>query len=129
MSTLINIAALDNTWLLAAVWMALAFLGALLAIRFKISAALIEIVLGIAAGNFITLSTNTWIDFIAGFGSIMLTFLAGAEINPTVLRQQWRPAVLIGVLSFALPFAGAFAFALYAGHWSLTAAKVAGVAM
>jgi Kef-type K+ transport system membrane component KefB len=124
-----HVTALDDTWLLAAIWMALAFAGALLAIRFKISAALIEIILGILAGNFIALATNSWIDFIAGFGSIMLTFLAGSEINPLVLRQQWRPAVLIGALSFAFPFAAAFAFAFYGGHWSLTAAKVAGVAM
>lgn len=124
-----HMAALDNTWLLAAIWMAFAFVGALLAIRFKISAALIEILLGVLAGNFIALATNTWIDFIAGFGSIMLTFLAGSEINPIVLRQQWRPALLIGAASFAFPFAAAFAFAFYGGHWSLAAAKVAGVAM
>ncbi len=124
-----HIGSLENVWLLAAIWMALAFFGALLAIRFRISAALIEIILGILAGNFIALATNTWIDFVAGFGSIMLTFLAGAEINPSVLRRQWRPAFLIGAVSFAFPFAAAFAFALFVGHWSLDAAKVAGVAM
>ncbi|HXW51683.1 MAG TPA: cation:proton antiporter [Candidatus Acidoferrales bacterium] len=129
MPTFGHLAALDNIWLLAAVWMGLAFVGALLAIRFKISAALIEIILGILAGNFIALSTNTWIDFVAGFGSIMLTFLAGSEINPTILQRQWRPAVLIGVVSFFFPFVAAFAFAFYGGHWSLAAAKVAGVAM
>jgi Kef-type K+ transport system membrane component KefB len=129
MPPLWHLAALDNIWLLAAIWMGLAFVGALLAIRFKISAALIEIVLGILAGNFIALSTNTWIDFVAGFGSIMLTFLAGSEINPVVLQRQWRPAALIGAVSFFLPFLAAFAFALYGGHWSLAAAKVAGVAM
>jgi len=124
-----NAALLDNTWLLAAIWMSLAFLGALISIRFKVSAALIEIVLGIIAGNLIALKTNTWIDFVAGFGSIMLTYLAGSEINPDVLRRQWRPAVLIGVLSFGLPFLGAMSYALLIGHWSVDAAKVAGVAM
>jgi Kef-type K+ transport system membrane component KefB len=129
MSAFFDQSFLSNTWLVAAVWMSLAFVGALLAIRLKISAALVEIVLGIAAGNLIALRTNTWIDFVAGFGSIMLTYLAGAEINPIVLKRQWRAALLIGVLSFALPFGCAFAFALGVGHWSLDAAKVAGVAM
>jgi Kef-type K+ transport system membrane component KefB len=119
----------DNTWLVAALWMGLAFVGALLSIRFKISAALIEIVLGILAGNLIALRTNTWIDFVAGFGSIMLTFLAGAEIDPAVLRRQWRPALLIGLASFGLPFFGAMAYAFFFGHWTVAASKVAGVAM
>ena len=124
-----NAALIDNTWLLAAVWMSLAFIGALVSIRFKVSAALIEIVLGIIAGNFIALKTNSWIDFVAGFGSIMLTYLAGSEISPSVLRGQWRPAALIGALSFGIPFLAAMAYASLVGHWSLNAAKVAGVAM
>jgi len=129
MMPIFNASMLDNTWLIAAIWMALAFIGALISIRFKISAALIEIVLGMLAGNLIALKTNTWIDFVAGFGSIMLTYLAGAEIDPSVLRRQWRPAALIGVISFAAPFLAAVAYALFVGHWSLNASKVAGVAM
>jgi len=124
-----NSAALDNMWLIAAVWMGIAFLGSLIAIRLRIPAALVEIVLGILAGNFIALGTNTWIDFIAGFGSILLTFLAGAEIDPIVMRTQWRPAVTIGFLSFFAPFLGAMAYALYVAHWSTDASKIAGVAM
>jgi Kef-type K+ transport system membrane component KefB len=129
MHAIFNAALVDNTWLLAAIWMSLAFVGAIVSIRLKVSAALIEIILGIIAGNLIALKTNTWIDFVAGFGSIMLTYLAGSEINPNVLRCQWRPAVLIGVLSFGIPFLGAMMYALLIGHWSVDAAKVAGVAM
>jgi len=124
-----NAAALDNVWLIAAVWMGIAFLGSIIAIRFRLPAALVEIILGVLAGNFIALSTNTWIDFIAGFGSILLTFLAGAEIDPVVMRTQWRPAVTIGFLSFFAPFLGAMAYAFYIAHWSTDAAKIAGVAM
>jgi Kef-type K+ transport system membrane component KefB len=124
-----NAAALDNVWLIAAVWMGIAFLGSIIAIRFRLPAALVEIILGVLAGNFIALSTNTWIDFIAGFGSILLTFLAGAEIDPVVMRTQWRPAVTIGFLSFFAPFLSAMAYAFYIGHWSTDASKIAGVAM
>jgi Kef-type K+ transport system membrane component KefB len=124
-----NASGLENTWLIAALWMVLAFIGALISVRLKLSAALVEIALGMLAGNLIALTTNSWIDFIAGFGSIMLTYLAGAEINPAVMRRQWRPAVLIGAVSFALPFLGALAYSLFVSHWSLEASKVAGVAM
>jgi Kef-type K+ transport system membrane component KefB len=124
-----DVSALQNVWLVAAIWMALAFLGSIVSIRFGIAAALIEILLGIVAGNFIALRSNVWIDFIAGFGSIMLTFLAGAEINPTVLKRQWRPAVTIGTLSFVAPFFGALFYALYAAHWDVNAARIAGIAM
>ncbi|MBC5824114.1 MAG: cation:proton antiporter, partial [Candidatus Eremiobacteraeota bacterium] len=118
MHSIFNASAIDNTYFLAAIWMGLALIGALIAIRVKISAALIEIVLGILAGNFIALRSNDWIDFVAGFGSIMLTFLAGAEIDPVVLRGQWRPAVVMGLLSFLIPFAAALLYARLFAHWS-----------
>ncbi len=118
-----------NSWLIAAIWMGLAALGSLIAIRIRVSAALVEIVLGIVAGNLIALRTNTWIDFVAGFGSILLTFLAGAEIDPAAMRLQWRPALVIGTLSFGLPFIGAMAYAAFVAHWSADASKIAGVAM
>lgn len=119
----------SNMWTVAAVWMLLAAISALLAIRFKIAAALVEIVIGVVAGNFLGLHTNAWIDFVAGFGSILLTYLAGAEIDPTVLRAQLVPATTLGAVSFAAPFIAAGLFAFYAAHWSLEAAKIAGIAM
>jgi len=121
--------AIGNVWLIAAIWMGIAFVGSLIAIRLRIPAALVEIVLGILAGNFIALGTNTWIDFVAGFGSILLTFLAGSEIDPVVMRTQWRPALVIGFLSFFAPFLGAMAYATFVAHWSADASKIAGVAM
>ncbi len=120
---------LDNVWLLAALWMALAALGAVLSIKLKIPAALAEIALGILAGNLIALHSNAWIDFVAGFGAILLTFLAGAEIDPAMLRKQLRPAAAIGLLSFAAPFLGAMLYARFVAHWDPNAAKIAGIAM
>lgn len=119
----------DNVYWIAAVWMALAFGSALLAIRLKLAAALVEIIVGIVAGNLIALHTNTWIDFIAGFGSIMLTFLAGAEIDPAVLRRQARPAAAIGFVSFFAPFVSAMLYAYFVLHWTPDASKIAGIAM
>ncbi len=119
----------SNMWVVAAAWMLLAALAAFIAIRVKMPAALIEIVLGMIAGNLIALRTNAWIDFVAGFGSILLTFLAGAEIDPRVLRKQLVPSTVLGAASFGAPFLAAVAFAYFFGHWSVDASKIAGIAM
>jgi len=119
----------NNPWLVAAVWMALAALSAFVAIRLSLAAALVEILIGVLAGNLLHLQTTTWIDFLAGFGSLMLTFLAGAEIEPRVLRQQLRPASVIGFVSFFSPAVAAMLYAYFVAHWSLDASKIAGIAM
>ena len=119
----------DNLWAFAAVWLALATGAAFLSRRIGLAAALVEILLGVLGGNLIGLRSNAWVDFIAGFGSIMLTFLAGAEIEPSVLRRQLRPAAVIGAISFGAPFLAAMAYALFVAHWTWDASKIAGVAM
>ncbi len=115
--------------MVAATWMLLAAVSAFVAIRIKMPAALVEIIVGMLAGNLIALRTNAWIDFVAGFGSILLTFLAGAEIDPVVLRRQIVPSTVLGAASFGAPFLAAMAFAYLFGHWSLDASKIAGIAM
>lgn len=119
----------DNLWAFAAVWLALATVAAFVARRLGLAAALVEILLGVLAGNLIGLRSTAWVDFIAGFGSIMLTFLAGAEIEPAVLRKQLRPSAVIGAISFFVPFLGAMAYAYFFAHWSVDASKIAGIAM
>ncbi len=116
-------------WLTAGLWMSLAAVSGFIAIRLKMPAALIEIIIGMLAGNLIALHTNAWIDFLAGFGSILLTFLAGAEIDPVVLRRQLFPSAALGAASFGAPFLAAMAYAYFVGHWTPEAAKIAGIAM
>lgn len=116
-------------WLTAGLWMSLAAASGFLAIRLKMPAALVEIIVGMFAGNLIALRTNAWIDFVAGFGSILLTFLAGAEIDPVVLRRQLLPSSVLGAASFGAPFLAAMAYAYWVAHWTPDAAKIAGIAM
>lgn len=116
-------------WLIAGLWMSLAAASGFIAIRLKMPAALVEIIVGMLAGNLIALRTNAWIDFVAGFGSILLTFLAGAEIDPVVLRRQLLPSSVLGAASFGAPFLAAMAYAYFVGHWTPDAAKIAGIAM
>ena len=119
----------DNIWYVAAAWMALALVASLISIRLGISVALVEIAFGIAAGNFLGLKTTTWIDFLATFGSGLLTFLAGAEIDPGALRRHLRPTLAIGAISFLLPFLGVWQFAEHVSGWDHRAALIAGIAL
>jgi len=119
----------SNVWLLAAAWMALALAASVVSIRVGVSVALIEILAGVIAGNFLGIHTTAWIDFLATFGSALLTFLAGAEIDPDSLRRHLKPALAIGTASFFLPFLGAAAFAHWVGHWDRNAAWIAGIAL
>jgi len=119
----------DNVYFVAAAWMGLALAASLISIWLGISVALVEILVGVLAGNFLGLTTNPWIDFLAAFGSGLLTFLAGAEIDPASLRRHLKVSLTVGVVSFALPFAAAFAFTYFVAGWKLQAAEIAGVAL
>ena len=119
----------SNIWLIASVWMALALLASVVSIKLGISVALIEILVGIIAGNFLGVRSTPWIDFLATFGSGLLTFLAGAEIDPTSLKRHLKPALAIGSVSFLLPFLAAGAFAYWGAHWDRHASYIAGIAL
>src|ERR1700727_3707780 len=97
-----------NTWVLSALWVGLALIATLIAIWFRMSTALSEIIVGTAAQLIIgaafarggLLGNTEWITFLAGTGAIVLTFLAGAELDPTIFRTKWREAVIIGLAGF-----------------------------
>lgn len=120
---------MEQTWLVAAEWVGLALIASILAIRTRISVALMEIFVGVLAGNFLGLTMVSWANFLAGFGAILLTFLAGAEIEPEVMRRYFKEAVTIGFISFLAPFLGAMAYAYYVAGWTLQGAQIAGVAL
>lgn len=124
-------------WTQAALWMGLALIATLLAIVFRVATALSEIVVGTIAqlligaafGAALLANDASWLQFLAGAGAILLTFLAGAELDPMVFRRQWKQAVLIGLVSFAVPFFGCAAVARWLLDWSPLASWLAGIAM
>lgn len=120
---------MDNAYLIAALWIGLALVASLVSIRVGVSVALVEIGLGVVGGNVIGMPMTPWIDFLAAFGAVLLTFLAGAEIDPASLRRRLRASLVIGAISFAAPFAAAFAVAFVGLGWSLQAAEIAGLAL
>jgi Kef-type K+ transport system membrane component KefB len=128
---------MENLWFLAAVWVGLALIATLLAIWLRVSTALSEIVVGIVAQLVIGAivgpgalgSSSEWVTFLAGTGAIVLTFLAGAELDPAVFRARWKESAVVGLVSFGAPFLGAAAAAYYLLGWTPAASWLAGVAM
>ena len=127
---------MENVWFLAAVWIGLALVATLLAIWFKVSTALSEIVVGTVAqlviGALVGLnlgSGTAWVSFLAGTGAIVLTFLAGAELDPSIFRTKWKEALVVGLAGFFAPFLGATAIAYYVLGWTGSASWLAGVAL
>ena len=118
-----------DTLLVATIMAGLVLIASVLSVELGISVALIEIGLGVVAANFLGVTSAPWLDFIAAFASIVLTFLAGAEVDPRVLRDKWRPAFFIGALSFTLPFVGAGLFAYVVAGWNVQQSAIAGVAL
>jgi len=119
----------ENQWLQAALWMGLALIATILSLRIAISIALLEIMVGVIGGNFLPLQRTEWVNFLAGFGSILLTFLAGAEVEPEILRKKFKESMGIGFLSFLMPFLGAMAYAYYIGGWTFPQAAIAGISL
>lgn len=124
---------MTDIYALAALWIGLALAAALLAIWLRIANALSEIVVGTLAGAFLGTALlgvdETWIRFLAGAGAIMLTFLAGAELDPDSFRRQWKEATAIGLISFFAPFIGCAAGAYWLLGWDTRASLLAGIAM
>lgn len=124
---------MTETWVLASVWIALALAAALLSICLRIANALGEILVGIAAGALIGStalgSDASWVKFLSGAAAIVLTFLAGTELDPAVFRAKWKEATAVGLVSFAAPFLACTAAAYYLLGWDLQASWLAGVAM
>ena len=107
----------------------LILLASMASVELGLSVALIEIALGVIAGNVLGLHTTPWLDFLASFAGIVLTFLAGAEVDVARMREKLKESLLIGGVSFAAPFFGAWAFAQYVLGWPLATAQLTGVAL
>jgi Kef-type K+ transport system membrane component KefB len=114
---------------LAAILAAAVVLASVLSVELGITVALIELSLGVVLGNVFSLHSQEWLDFLATFGSIVLTFLAGMEVDPGVYRDDFAASVGIGAVSFIGPFVVASAVAFGLLDWTLKASLIAGTAL
>ena len=114
---------------LAAILAAAIVVASILSVELGIAVALFELGLGVAVGNVFHLHSQDWLDFVASFASIVLTFLAGLEIEPAYFRERFGASVGIGLVSFAAPFVVTALVAYELLDWSVKASLIAGTAL
>lgn len=128
---------MEHAFFIASLWLGLAVIASIIAYHLKTSIALVEICVGVAvaaiAGYFgfngILAVNQEWLKFLASAGAVLLTFLAGAELEPDVMRKKIKEANVIGLMGFFSPFIGCFLVARYILGWDLRASLLAGVAL
>jgi Kef-type K+ transport system membrane component KefB len=128
---------MTELWAQTALWLGLALVATLISIHLRIATALSEIVIGTVAqlvigaalGSVILAGDATWVKFLSGAGAILLTFLAGAELDPAVFKRQWKEATGIGIVGFTAPFLLCAAAAHWLLGWGELQSWLAGVAM
>jgi len=116
----------DTTPLLVGI---IILLASLISLRLGLSVAIIEIVLGALFGNIGVIHAQDWMVYLAGFGGILLTFLAGTEIDIDLMRENLIESVSIGLSSFFAPFIGSFLYVYFVAGWGLQASLITGTAL
>ena len=124
-------------WALLTLWLGLALIASLLSAWLRVSTALTEIIVGTAAqlvlgtafGATVLGIDEPWVKFLAEIGAIVLTFLAGAELDPTVFKKKWKEATALGIVGFVFPFLGCAAAAHYVLGWEVMPSWLGGVAL
>ncbi len=128
---------MEHIFTIAALWLGLAVLSAVIAYHLRVSIALVEICVGVTAaaiagyfGKLDSLGSNSeWLRFLASSGAILLTFLAGAELEPEVLQKKLKEVTVVGLVGFIAPFLGCSVIARYLLGWSTQASLLCGVAL
>lgn len=128
---------MEHIFIIAALWLGLAVISAVVAYHLKVSIALVEICVGVAVaavasslGKIDAMGSNMeWLRFLATSGAVLLTFLAGAELDPAVMKSKLKEVTVVGLMGFLAPFLGCAAIARYALGWDLRASLLCGVAL
>lgn len=128
---------MEHIFTIAALWLGLAVISAIIAYHVRVSIALIEICVGVVAaliaGNLghpdVLCSNSEWLKFLASSGAVLLTFLAGAELEPQVIRRKLKEVTVVGLVGFFAPFLGCAVLARYVLGWNPQASLLGGVAL
>jgi len=128
---------MEHVYAIAAIWLALAVLATMLASHLRMSMALVEICVGMAAAvvadrlfhpNALGADLD-WLRFVASIGAVLLTFLAGAELDPDAMKAKFWEVMVVGLVGFIAPFLGCAALARFVLGWDPSASWLAGIAL
>ena len=117
---------MENPLYVAMVLSILILLASMISVELGVTVAIVEIVLGVVAGNVLGLEPPEWLNFLATFASVVLTFLAGAEVDPDLLRAKFKESFLLGGVSFLAPFLFAWSFCQLVLGWGISAPPLIG---
>jgi len=128
---------MEHIYIIASLWLGLAVISAIIAYHLRVSIALVEICVGVAAGAVAASlgltdalgARGEWLSFLASSGAVLLTFLAGAELEADVMREKLREVSVIGLIGFLAPFLGCTALAYYVLGWNIRASLLCGIAL
>ncbi len=126
---------MEPVFFTATLWLALAVVSALIASSLRMSIALVEICVGVAAatGSFglgdVLAADSEWVRFLAASGAVVLTFLAGAELDPDVIKTKLTEVSVVGLVGFIAPFLGCAAVAYHLLGWDARASWLCGIAL
>jgi glutathione-regulated potassium-efflux system ancillary protein KefC len=93
-------------------------IAGIIAIRAKISSSIIEVMLGVILANVLSVKIESWLDFLATFGGLTLTFLAGAEVESKLLKRKAKASGIIGSLAFVAPLIAEIVFISLVTNWA-----------
>ena len=132
----------EMSWGIAAVWMGLALLASFISIRFNLSVALVEILVGIAAGNLAMLldqyhvfglrweSRAERMDQVSGRLRQYPAHLHGRGRNRAVdCSANTSRRALPSAGGLCAPFVGAMLYAHFVSGWDWHAATICGIAL
>lgn len=128
---------MQEMFTVSAVWLALAVVSTIVASHMRLAMALVEILVGVIAaaaaerlwGAGALAADLDWLKYIASAGAVLLTFLAGAELDPAMLKVKWKEVSVVGLAGFLAPFLGCAAVARFVLGWSAPSSWLAGVAL
>ncbi len=120
---------MDSLFKDASLWFLLILISSLISFRLGITTALIEILIGIAFGNIINIEITEWINFLSSIGAVVLTFLAGAELETEIVKKYWKESTILGLMGFLAPFILATLISYYLLKWNLNQSFIAGLAL
>ena len=128
---------MTGIWALATLWLFLALTASLFSIWFRVSAAMTaiivgtiaQVILGATIGTAVLGTDESWVKVLSGIGVMLLTFLAGAELDPQVMKLKWKEAAAVGSASFLVPFLICAAAAHYLLGWKIMPSLLTGVAL
>ena len=103
--------------------------ASMISVEVGFSVALIELAAGFVVGNAFSLTVPGWLAFLGSFAGVVLTFLAGAEVDVPQFRREWRASLVIGLVSFGAPFVVVGSLAYYGLGWNHRQAEIAGIAL